>query len=164
FDRPPSPRGRGIDRDAGAAHRGAGDRGGNRVRRRSRHPAAIGDRAGAGISVGAADVRPRAGSERVARRHRYPLGRLTQTSLERCCSPRSAAYWGTGAMGTPVTREAVDRRIVRLEDQVSLYRAEVTRLTEREAAARRRADELQAEYQQVAEREVAAGQRIGHLS
>ena len=67
-------------------------------------------------------------------------------------------------MGTPVTREAVDRRIVRLEDQVSLYQAEVTRLTEREAAARRRADELQAEYQQVAEREVAAGQRIGHLS
>jgi hypothetical protein len=60
--------------------------------------------------------------------------------------------------------ESAEERLVRLEEQVELWRAEHDHQAERELALRQRLVEQAAESRQCAEQLAAAEQRIGHLA
>src|SRR5262245_30886321 len=87
----------------------------------------------------------------------------TSRSTARCCSRRCAASWGTeDTMGMRV--ESAEERLVRLEEQVELWRTEHDHQTEREQILRQRLIEQAAESRQCIEQLAAAEQRIGHLA
>src|SRR6202008_3501168 len=106
----------------------------------------------------------RARSRRSSRSASSAVATTTSTSRStaRCCSPKCAASSGTEVhMGMRV--ESAEERLVRLEEQVELWRTEHDHQAEREQALRHRLSEQTASNRHCVEQLAAAEQRIGHL-
>jgi GAF domain-containing protein len=67
-------------------------------------------------------------------------------------------------MGDTMRIEGAEQRIARLETQIALWHTELDRCETRESVLREQVEQLQQENRRLAEREVAAEQRVGQLA